>query len=69
LPVPLAIAAERAGWAEPHFLVHTGQAPPTVVMLYAPRDDVEHDVVERLVRSSYEFALSEAPTRLDSSPV
>lgn len=67
LPVPLAIAAERAGWAEPHPLVHTGQAPPTVVMLYAPRDDVEHDVVQRLVRASYEFAFSEARTRLDSS--
>jgi hypothetical protein len=69
LPVPLATAAERAGWAEPHVLVHTGQAPPTVVMLYAPRDDLEHDVVQRLVRASYEFALSEAPTRLDSSPL
>lgn len=67
LPVPLAIAAERAGWAEPHFLVHTGQAPPTVVMLYAPRDDLECDLVLRLVRASYEFALSAAPTRPDRS--
>jgi hypothetical protein len=58
LPVPLAEAAERAGWAEPHFLVHTGQAPPTVVMIYAPRDDLERDVVLRLVRASYEFAHS-----------
>ena len=62
LPVPLATAAESAGWAEPHFFVHTGQAPPTVVMLYAPRDDFELDVVQRLVRASYEFALSGAPT-------
>jgi hypothetical protein len=23
LPLPWAAAAERAGWAEPHFLVHT----------------------------------------------
>jgi len=67
LPVPLAVAAERAGWAEPHFLVHTGQAPPTVVMLYAPRDDLEHDVVQRLVRASYEFVFSGAPTRVDRS--
>jgi Family of unknown function (DUF5519) len=58
LPVPLAEAAERAGWAEPHFLVRTGQAPPTVVMLYAPRDEHERDVVLKLVRASYEFALS-----------
>ena len=57
LPLPLAAAAESAGWAEPHFLVHTGQLPATVVMLYAPRDDLERDVVLRLVRESYEFAL------------
>jgi len=57
LPLPLADAAERAGWAEPHFLVHTGQAPATVVMVYAPRDDSERDVVMQLVRASYEFAL------------
>ncbi|GAC1307104.1 MAG: hypothetical protein NVSMB16_03230 [Acidimicrobiales bacterium] len=69
LPVPLAIAAERAGWAEPHFLVHSGQAPPTVVMLYAPRDELERDVVQRLVRASYEFALTTAPTRPDRSCV
>lgn len=57
LPLPLAAAAERSGWAEPHFLVRTGQAPPTVVMLYAPRDDSERAVVMQLVRASYEFAL------------
>jgi hypothetical protein len=57
LPVPLAQAAEDAGWAEPHFLVQTGQAPATVVMVYAPRDEAERDVVLGLVRASYEFAL------------
>ena len=57
LPVPLARAAEGAGWAEPHFLVQTGQAPATVVMVYAPRDEAERDVVLGLVRASYEFAL------------
>lgn len=57
LPVLLAKAAERAGWAEPHFLVHTGQAPATVVMLYAPRDERECEIVLRFVRASYEFAL------------
>lgn len=56
LPVQLAEAAERAGWAEPHFLVHTGQVPPTVVLLYAPRDERERDVALGLVRASYEFA-------------
>lgn len=61
LPLPLAEAAEQAGWAEPHYLVRTGQAPPNVVMLYAPRDDAERDVVQRLVRASYEFALEGTP--------
>jgi len=56
LPLPLAIEAERAGWAEPHFLVRTGQAPPTVVLLYAPRDEAEGEVILSLVRASYEFA-------------
>jgi len=57
----VAEAAERAGWAEPHFLVHTGQAPPTVVMLYAPRDEDERDVILGLVRASYDFALTTNP--------
>ena len=56
---PLAAAAESAGWAEPHYLVETGQAPATVVMLYAPRDLAEQAVVLRLVRASYEFALAQ----------
>jgi hypothetical protein len=64
LPLPVAAAAEQAGWAEPHFLARTGQAPATVVMLYAPRDDLERDIILRLVRASYEFAVT---PRSDSS--
>jgi hypothetical protein len=62
LPIPLAEAAERAGWAEPHFLVHMGRAPATVVMLYAPRGEGEREVVLRLIRASYEFALAPSAT-------
>lgn len=62
LPVPLAHAAERAGWAEPHFLVQTGQVAATVVMLYAPRDIQERDVILSLVRASYEFAHTPVPS-------
>jgi phospholipase/carboxylesterase len=58
LPEGLAADAEAAGWAEPHFLVRTGQVPPTVVMVYAPRDTAERDVVLGLVRASYDFARS-----------
>ena len=59
LPFPLAAAAERSGWAEPHPLVPTGEAPATILMLYAPRNRAEQEVVGRLVRASYEYALSQ----------
>ncbi|MCW2798851.1 MAG: hypothetical protein JWQ70_323 [Aeromicrobium sp.] len=67
LPLPLASAAHDAGWAEPHFLVHEGVLPPNIVMLYAPRDDVEAQVLLGLVRVSYEFALSAARERPPTS--
>ncbi|MHB1523712.1 MAG: luciferase domain-containing protein [Candidatus Dormibacteria bacterium] len=59
LPFPLAAAAERSGWAEPHPLASSGAAPATIVMLYAPRDHAEQEVVRALVRASYEYALSQ----------
>jgi phospholipase/carboxylesterase len=58
LPVADAQAAIEAGWAEPHYLVATGQLPPTVVLVYAPRDRAELDVAETLLRASCRFALS-----------
>jgi phospholipase/carboxylesterase len=61
LPAELAAAAEQAGWAEPHFLAATGQVPPTVVMIYAPRDETERATVLELVRSSYHYALGANP--------
>jgi hypothetical protein len=60
LPPLLARAAHDAGWGEPHYLVHAGQAPPSITMLYAPRDETERDLILRLVRASYEFALGVA---------
>ncbi len=58
VPPSLAAAAERMGWAEPHYLVAAGLAHVTLVMIYAPRDQAEHDVVLGLIRASYEFALT-----------
>ncbi|MEP9395144.1 luciferase family protein [Gordonia sp. VNK1] len=55
LPRDLALRAQESGWAEPHLLVASGQVPPTLVMLYAPRDDHEADILLDLVRSSYQF--------------
>jgi phospholipase/carboxylesterase len=60
LPERRAREAIRAGWAEFHPLVEAGRLPPTLVMVYAPRDDAELEVVEGLVRESYHFALGQA---------
>ena len=56
LPLDLAEAAVAAGWAEPHPVALRGLIPRTAVMLYAPRDDAELEVVVRLVRASHGFA-------------
>lgn len=56
LPPDLAQAAIDRGWAELHPVARMGLIPPTTVMLYAPRDDEELDVVYGLVVASYRFA-------------
>ena len=56
LPQELARAAIAAGWAEPHPVVRLGALPDTAVMLYAPRDRAELEVVYDLVLASYQFA-------------
>ncbi|MBJ7593239.1 MAG: VOC family protein [Candidatus Dormibacteraeota bacterium] len=56
LPEPVAEAACEAGWAELHPLSRTGEMPRTLVMVFAPRDTAELDVVWRLVEGSYRFA-------------
>jgi hypothetical protein len=45
-----------AGWAEPHPVARMGLIPATAVMLYAPRDDDELEVVGSLIRASRDFA-------------
>ena len=61
LPERRAREAIRAGWAEFHPLVEHGRLPPTVVMVYAPRDEAELAVVSGLVRESYQFARGREP--------
>jgi hypothetical protein len=56
LPTETATEAVAAGWAEPHPVALRGLIPPTAVMLYAPRDEAELDVIERVVRISHAFA-------------
>lgn len=59
VPTETAVAAIDAGWAESHPVAMRGLIPPTAVMLYAPRDEDELEVIESLVRSSYAFARPE----------
>ncbi len=56
LPQGLVAAAVAAGWAEPHPVVRMGGLPDTAVMLYAPRDRAELEVIYGLVLASYHFA-------------
>jgi hypothetical protein len=56
LPPGTVTEAVAAGWAEPHPVALRGLIPPTAVMLYAPRDEAELDVIEALVRASHSFA-------------
>jgi hypothetical protein len=56
LPSSLAEEAIDSGWAELHPVARLGLIPRTAVMVYAPRDDAELEVVERLVRASHLFA-------------
>jgi hypothetical protein len=66
LPEPLAREAMEAGWAELHPVARQGLLPPTAVMVYAPRDDQEREVVEALVRASHAFARGERDPGLAS---
>jgi Luciferase len=56
LPPETVDEAIAAGWAELHPVALRGLIPRTAVMLYAPRDEAELDVIERLVRASHAFA-------------
>jgi hypothetical protein len=62
LPPELAEQAIAAGWAEPHPMSRLGVIPMTIVMVYAPRDQQELEVVHSLLLASYRFAQGEAAT-------
>ena len=56
LPTETVTEAVAAGWAEPHPVALRGLIPATAVMLYAPRDGAELEVIDGLVRTSHAFA-------------
>lgn len=61
LPADEAQAAIEAGWAELHPVARRGLIPPNTVMLYAPRDAAELEVIYGLVLASYRFAAGSLP--------
>ncbi len=56
LPPELVEHAIEQGWAELHPVARRGMIPPTIVMVYGPRDEAELQIVERLVEASFAFA-------------
>jgi phospholipase/carboxylesterase len=48
-------------WGELHPMARRGLIPATAVMVYAPRDAAEVDIVLHLIAASYRFALGDEP--------
>ena len=61
LPRDVAGAAINAGWAEPHPLAAQMHGPSIAVMVFAPRNEEEVDVVAGLVDTSYRSATGAEP--------
>jgi len=62
LPPDVVRTAIEQGWAELHPVAARGLIPGTAVMVYAPRDPEEVDIVARLVETSWRFARGEVET-------
>jgi hypothetical protein len=56
VPTPVAEGLIELGWAEYHYVVTQGWAPPIVIMLYGPRDETELDVAKAVVETAYTAA-------------
>jgi hypothetical protein len=61
LPPEVAQEAIRKGWAEQHPVARMGYIPQNVVMIYAPRDSQEIEVVAGLVVDAYRYASGVVP--------
>jgi hypothetical protein len=61
LPSEVAQEAIEKGWAEQHPVARMGYIPQNVVMIYAPRDAEEIEVVAGLVAEAYRYAGGTAP--------
>lgn len=58
LPDATAELAIERGWGELHLIARTEELPGSVVMVYAPRDSEEAEVVMTLLQASRDFATS-----------
>ncbi|MEV8021355.1 luciferase family protein [Streptomyces sp. NPDC086554] len=58
LPESEAQEVVAAGWGELHPLAREGRRPPTLLMVFGPRDEHELEIVWELVRRSHRFATS-----------
>jgi hypothetical protein len=56
LPPEVAEEAVEKGWAEQHPVARLGYIPENVVMIYAPRDEPELEIVLKLVEESRRYA-------------
>ena len=64
LPPDVVRTAIEQGWAELHPVAAQGLIPATAVMVYAPRNAEEANIVARLVETSWRFARGEVETIL-----
>src|ERR671911_234698 len=62
LPQEAAREAIEKGWAEQHPVARMGYIPQNVVMIYAPRDAEEIEIVARLVDEAYRYASGAHPS-------
>ncbi len=56
LPEPDVAEVLGKGWGEIHPLVPLGRMPPTLLLVFGPRDRQELDVILTLIDASYRFA-------------
>lgn len=56
LPPEVASRVVEAGWAEQHPIARRGLITSGAVMVYAPRDEEEAELVSRIVTASFEYA-------------
>lgn len=54
---PLRTRAMEAGWAEPHPLAGQPTVSPDTVMIYAPRNDEEAQIIVSLITASWTSAM------------